>query len=135
MKRDLNLTVALGALIILTVLLLPTLSFCAEPSAEDVAFLTQQCKINADDLKVIPQLSTAAQDKLAYRISRRDCNAMKSFQATRKYVSAFMVQPPPTKTPFPPGNLDSDFITAEEQKTIDKILDDAFGDALEKLKK
>ena len=135
MKRILNPYVLPSVLLLLAVLCLPSLCYSAEPSAEDVAFLTQLCKMNADDLKVIPQLSTTAQDKLAYRISKRDCNAMKSFLATRKYVSAFMVQPPPTKTPFPPGNMDSDFIAAEEQKTIDKILDDAFGDALEKLKK
>ena len=91
-------------------------------TAADKEFLTGQCKIEQQDIDVIPKLDDKVKQMLLSRTALRDCALMKGFVATREYFRSLK---PNAALPTPPAGLDLDFLTDEEDKQFQNFLDNA----------
>lgn len=91
-------------------------------SAADRAFLAQNCQVPAPEIDVIPQLDKDTQPQLLSRIALRDCSLLQSFINSRNY---FHQLKPNTAIPMPPAGWDASYLTAEEMKQFQSIMDSA----------
>lgn len=91
-------------------------------AAADTKFLTEQCNVGQADIDVIPKLDEKTKQFLLSRIALRDCALLNSFTASRNY---FRQLKPNVALPMPPAGWDSHYLTEEEFKQYEKILDDA----------
>ncbi len=92
-------------------------------SAEDIKFATEQCQILRPDVDAIPKLEKKVKDLLFARIVRRDCNLLAGFKASRGYFAQLKAMKKGDKFPMPPGGWDAHFLTDDEIKVYQKILD------------
>jgi ankyrin repeat protein len=91
-------------------------------NAADMQFLAEQCKIEQADIDVIPKLDEKTKQFLLGRIALRDCSLFNRFVASRNYFRACK---PNAALPMPPAGWDASYLTQEESKSWQKILDDA----------
>jgi ankyrin repeat protein len=86
----------------------------------DQKFLITECKIEQSDIDVISKLDADTQKMLLSRITMRNCSLFNSFTASRKY---FRQLKPNVALPTPPADWDISYLTDEEIKQYEKILD------------
>jgi hypothetical protein len=91
-------------------------------SAADRTFLAQTCQVPAPDIDVIPQLDKDTQPELLSRIALRDCSLLQSFINSRNY---FHQLKPNTAIPMPPAGWNASYLTEEEMKQFQSIMDSA----------
>jgi len=91
-------------------------------NAVDKKLLVEQCKIEAQDVDVILKLDEKTKQFLLSRVALRNCSLFNGFIASRKY---FRDCKPNSALPIPPAGWDASFLTDDEVKAWQKILDDA----------
>jgi ankyrin repeat protein len=91
-------------------------------SESDVTFLAEQCHLEKSDIDSIPKLDANTQKKLFARISLKDCKLLAGFKTTKEYYRSLK---PNSRIPMPPAGNDLHYLTEEEFKNYQKILDEA----------
>jgi len=91
-------------------------------SAADIKFLTGDCQISQADVGVIPKLEQKTQQLLIARTAMRDCKLVQALPASRDYYRKLK---PDTAIPMPPAGFSVEYLTDDEFKNYQKILDSA----------
>jgi len=92
-------------------------------SDEDIKFATEQCQIARTDLDAISKLEKRYRDLLFKRIVRRECNLLAGFKASRAYYAKVKGLKKGDVLPMTPAGWNPDFLTEEEFKVYEKVLD------------
>ncbi len=96
------------------------IKFDLKPEEEE--FLKVQCGVIADDVKVIPSLSSDTQSRIKAWIAAKDCRKLVPLKNTRDYFRSLQ---PGKKLPTPPAGWDYDFLTDQEFLRYTDILNKA----------
>jgi hypothetical protein len=88
----------------------------------DIKFLADECKIGQPDIDAILKLDAKTKQILLSRIALRDCSLLHAFTASRSY---FRLLKPNAAMPLPPPEWNTDYLTPEEVKQYQKILEEA----------
>jgi ankyrin repeat protein len=91
-------------------------------SAADRAYLADTCRMQPSDIDVIARLEKDTQKFLLARVALRDCSLLKGFVASRDY---FRQLKPNTALPMPPAGWDGHYLSDEEFKKYQEIMDSA----------
>lgn len=94
----------------------------SELTSDDVRFLSDQCHMDRSDIDIIPRLEKKVQPKLFARIAMRDCNLLSSYKTSREYYRQLK---PNTRIPMSPAGWSIDYLTKDEFKKYEEILDSA----------
>ncbi len=91
-------------------------------TAVDRSYLEDTCHIQAGDIDAIPQLNKDTLKFLLARIALRDCSLLKGFVNSRNYFRSLR---PNAALPMPPAGWDASYLTSDESKQFQNILDNA----------
>ncbi len=91
-------------------------------TAADRSWLDATCHMQTGDIDVIPQFDKDTVKFLLARIALRDCSLLQGFTASRNY---FRQLKPNVALPMPPAGWDAHYLTDDEIKQYQTILDNA----------
>lgn len=91
-------------------------------TAADRTWLDNTCHMQTGDIDVIPQFDKDTVKFLLARIALRDCSLLQGFTASRNY---FRQLKPNVALPMPPAGWDANYLTGDEIKQYQNILDNA----------